>query len=259
MSKSRTIQLRQPHIDFFRSLEYPSDRGAGDQQKEVSGTIHLNNNGEVQSVTVLFGDEMNTSLPQGDLTFHTHTVLPDKRTDRDMSTDVPSPLDLASIGLAILHHGTREHLIFTPTYIYAITWYTDALDRMAHKSKQMGYTPFESWLKKVTEETYNKLVSRYGKNYGSAFVSAWLQSMRQLGYDIRQHNRSANLNLQLGPDTHSSRSGIGSLMHIEQKGTDSSHNRLPFDERHILASACGLLVLGTGLALYYTRSGQSAY
>lgn len=256
MGHTREIQLRQPHIEFFRSLEYPSDRNQGKQQKEVSGTIHLDHTGEVQSVTIMFGDEMNTTLPPGDLTFHTHTVLPDKRTNRDMSTDVPSPLDLSSIGLAILHHSTREHLIFTPTYIYAISWFTNSIERMSHKSKQMGYAAFEAWLKKVTENTYNKLVSQYGKNYGSGFVHAWIQAMRTFGYDIRQYPRGANVKLKLGPDRHTNPvKGVGSLMHIEQKARRS--NAPVLDERHMMVSALGLLVLGAGLAIYHTRTQSS--
>ena len=238
---AQTIQLRQPHIEFFRSLEISS--GDGDRQKEISGSIHLDDNGEIHSAKVYFGNSMSSSLAAGDLSFHTHTMLPGRRTDRDTSTDVPSPLDMSSIGLAILHHGTREHLIFTPSYIYAITWYKDKLSRMTQKSKQMGYSAFESWLKKSTDDMYNRLVAQHGKNYGSEFVRLWLSALRRFGYDVRKYDRSTKFIKLTGPDKHS-----GSLNQMNVRTTN---------DRLLLFATCGLFLLGAGLALYDSRNQQN--
>lgn len=249
LKRRRMLHLRQEHIDFFRSLDFPSERNS-DQQKELSGQIHLSPQGKIESVTVLFGDEMNTTLPEGELTFHTHTVLPDKRTNKDMSTDVPSPLDLVSIGMAILFNNTQEHLIFTPNYLYTITWYTDAITRMKRMSQRMGNGSFEKWLHKQVNGTYDTLSDKVGKNYGSTFVRAWLKAMRNQGFDIRQFPRhQQDLMFQVGPE-----SVTPSRFQVE-KTTSSKLERMHTQSRTrgIFMLALAGLALASGVAIYLTQ------
>lgn len=214
-----TVHLDQPKIQFFRHLAYsPFVDGNGvplsgvssaalaqaRQSKapvELSGTINLRKDGEIELVQIQFGDLMGTQLPQGALTFHTHTVPPGTTSERNMSTDVPSPVDLTSIAMSIVFHGAREHLVFTPHYVYTITLYKEFFDQLLHSAAQMSSSQLERQTSATLDATYQQLIQTHGQNFGAAFVQDWMDHVQNQGYNIHRFEDHQDVSFVFGPFT----------------------------------------------------------
>jgi hypothetical protein len=215
------VHLDQPKIQFFRSLAYTPfvdvngapvkgsgalnqgagghGHGHGNAPVELSGTINLQQNGELELVSIQFGDLMGTQLPKGALTFHTHTVPPGTSNEINMSTDVPSPVDLASIAMSIVFHGAREHLVFTPHYVYTITLYKEYFDTLQQQASRMASSELERQTSTALDKSYQELIQKHGQNFGSGFVRDWLDWVQRQGYNIHRFDPGQNVSFAYGP------------------------------------------------------------
>jgi hypothetical protein len=194
------VRFDQPTIRFFRDLRYrPNGTDGKPSPVELSGTIDLTAQGTISQVHVFFGDKMGSQLPEGALTFHTHTVPNDQTETMDMSTDSPSPADLASVALAIVFRGAREHLVFTPHYVYAITLYAETFDAMKQKSAMMSSSELESTLSRELEAKYDELTRHHGQNFGAPFILDWMKDLQNMGINMRRFEMGEDVVFSMGP------------------------------------------------------------
>jgi len=241
------IVFDQPEIKFFRSLKYTNKSGI---QNELSGVIALNERGKIDNVTVFFGDKMNSHLPFGALTFHTHTLLPKTKQIADSSTDVPSPTDLVTIGMAILYNGAQEHLVFTPTYVYTITWFKEAYESLKNLSKTTSASAITDRLYNIMQGEYDKLISKHGKNYGISFINEWFDIIRQIGFDIRKFNQGEDVVFVMGPVT--SDTSLNSLIVIS--GDDKKYKKQYIVYKAIAATFIGVIVVASVWAIKRSKN-----
>ena len=224
MSNKKSITINRQKVDFFNSMQYFGPNG---KEHEISGQILLNSgDNNVKGTKIFFGGDSNTFLPQGALTFHKHTVL-DSIKQSYMSTDVPSPTDMVSIGLSILYHGAEDHVIFTPNYTYVITWYGDALKRLKMDARDMSVNQVEQIMNKNLEKLYKVVQDNEGgKNYGQSFCEAWIQALRSIGYDIRVFNKGEPVQFNYGPvEVSDMDSSISSILKIESSMVGDHYNK----------------------------------
>nr|QYA18563.1 DNA repair protein RadC-like protein [Clandestinovirus] len=195
------VKFDQPTIRFFRELSYAPfvDGTRRTSPVELSGVINLSTDAsKVESIQIWFGDQMGSSLPQGALTFHCHTVPTGESMFNFMSTDVPSPMDLVSVGLAIAFHGAKEHLVFTPHYVYTISLYAETLQEIQKQSASMPYKQLEQyWIQKM-EGIYNQLLDKHGRNFGTSFSTEWLTLAQGEGFNVHQFHQGDDVVFELG-------------------------------------------------------------
>lgn len=243
------VSIDRQKVEFFNSLTYRAKNG---KENEVSGQILLDNKTNVKGAKIFFGKESATFLPQGALTFHKHTVLDSIKTNY-MSTDLPSPTDMASIGLAIMYHGALEHLIFTPNNVFTITWFQDALERVKNDSRTMSLRNVEKKMRDNLELLYKSISDEFGgKNYGQGFCNAWVNALRFVGFDIRKFRRGEPIYFKYGPvEASDMDQSITSIMRIESGlGGSLDRNRGNKSWRKVQAylyMGFGVIVLMTAL------------
>lgn len=196
------VKFDQPTIKFFRDLSYAPfvDGTKRTSPVELSGVINLTSDTKrVDSIQIWFGDQMGSSLPQGALTFHCHTVPNGESLVNFMSTDVPSPMDLVSVAMAIAFRGAKDHLVFTPHYVYTITLYAEKYQDIINQSSRMSYNDLQSSLLSKMDGIYNQLLDKHGRNFGAAFSKEWLTLAQSEGFNIHQFSSGEDVVFDYGP------------------------------------------------------------
>ena len=216
-------------------------------ENELAGVLNIDyhNNNKIKGDEIEFnGDEMSATLPEGSVTFHKHTVLGDKKFPY-MSTDVPSPTDIASIAIAILFRGAKEHLIFTPNFVFTISLYQETFDQMMRLANKTGLDSFEEHLRQELNKQYQKIQNQIGQNHGRSFVEKWLQFLKQYGININVGHYNEPLVFQLSPQSKNRNNRLIKQnrfisLYDYKPPTIHSKNKLIYKEKYIYLFIVGI-------------------
>lgn len=144
--------------------------------KEHAGTFRLvpmDDTGTIMRLEVdmiTSHDKNSSEVPYGPFSFHTHNIPKGWTGGPNLSTDAPSWNDAIIVAAYTRDHGLRYHFVFTPSYTYVM-------------SAGQGV-----WLERDSaENAYQSMLNRHGKNFGPAFLSEWVDSLRSYGFDVRQY------------------------------------------------------------------------
>lgn len=193
-ASSARLRLSKDHVAFFHDLRYRAT-----EMYELSGIIEVDaKTGDPTQVQVFFGDSMSSQLPDAPVTFHCHTDAPDASLKVNLSTDVVSPRDMASLGLALTQQGAIVHLVFTPNYSYTISVSSNGTGKLFEHAARANAGTLEDLIHEDVRTKYDALVDQHTQNSGKNFMVDWLSYLKNYGFTIGQYRAQDPIAFEAG-------------------------------------------------------------
>ena len=191
------VTLQPSIIAYFKNLEVIDPAtGQSTHPDEYSGLLQVKSDGSVRLADVHSYARTRSQVPLGAVNFHTHNVPPGSKFAPNLSSDVPSWQDMNLIVVDTLHHGLKDHLVFTPNYSYVISL-SPGLRRQFADQSRIGANNLNAHIYSKTKAVYNKLVNKHGENFGRAFVLDWLTELRREGFVIQQRREGDPISFEV--------------------------------------------------------------